>query len=90
MTSIIQKQIDGLLCDAFLGVSYTVKRTSYLAFYVIDSEERLVGIDEVITDLRKLKPSTIDSADLLQMEGFKQLGITDVVLTREGRSNEDH
>ena len=72
----LQEQVDKLLCNAFIGVTYAVDKGSQLSWYVLDDEERMVSIDEIINDLLP------ESEELNIFKSYKSKGITEVILIR--------
>lgn len=71
-----QKAIDGLLCSAFIGVCYSVKEESSLAWYVDEDEERMESIGTLLNDLEE------SDDDYLHIKSFEKKGITEVIIIR--------
>lgn len=79
----LQTAVAELNCNAFIGVAYDVERGSYLSWYVLDDEERLVSIHEPIADLAKINSlEECDMEDLAKLKSLESFGVQEIVLIR--------
>ena len=77
----LQQQVDELLCNAFIGVCFSVNRYETLAWHVEEDEERMQSIDELITELVDADNED-ETNDLAKLKSLEAKGITEVVLIR--------